>query len=84
MRFADDILQRYLRHFNENENDSLQLFIQSILEQMDHQDILEVFKSLSKEELNDMLGRHLSQSLVERLEQPTSNFEDDLNWRKVQ
>lgn len=85
MRFAEDLLQLYLRHFDDSESESLDLFIQSILEQMDHKDLLEVFESCPKEDLNKILGRYLSQNIVTKLNNTNVMAkEEDVNLKNVQ
>ncbi|MDL4842565.1 DUF6154 family protein [Aquibacillus rhizosphaerae] len=85
MRFADDLLQRYLRHFNDNESDSLDFFVQSILEQMDQKDLLEVFKACPKNELNEMLGNYLSSLMLEKLKEDNAATQDsDYYYKRVQ
>ncbi|MCT2535844.1 DUF6154 family protein [Aquibacillus koreensis] len=73
MRFADDLFQRYLRHFSDSDSGSLDLFIQSILEQMDHDDLLEVFESCTKSDLNNILSSYLSDIMIEKLRDTNSN-----------
>ncbi|WP_077625005.1 DUF6154 family protein [Sediminibacillus massiliensis] len=65
MKFADNLFELYLRHFNDK--DSLEVFIRSVLEQMDHEDLLEVMQGCPKEELNEMLGKYLNDQLETKI-----------------
>ncbi|WP_226035845.1 DUF6154 family protein [Aquibacillus saliphilus] len=86
MRFADDVVQLYLQHFNENEFDSFELFVQSILEQMDHNDLLEVFQRCDKEELNRILTNYLSEDIEDKIKNSTTVEDRDerTTCKKVQ
>ncbi|MRH44787.1 hypothetical protein GH741_19235 [Aquibacillus halophilus] len=88
MRFADDVLQLYLQHFNNNEHDdSLELFVQSILEQMDHNDLLQLVQRCNKEELNKILTNYLREDIEVKLKNTSSTTEDsdgNMTWKKVQ
>ncbi|QDP40933.1 hypothetical protein [Radiobacillus deserti] len=65
MRFANDILERYFQHFNDK--DSLDVFIYSVLEQMDEKDLIQVLKECDKSELNDLLTQFLRSKLEHEL-----------------
>ncbi|MDC3412410.1 hypothetical protein NC797_00060 [Aquibacillus sp. 3ASR75-11] len=61
MKFADHLLQLYIRHFNDK--DSLEVFIHSVLEQMDHEELMKVLNKCNKEELEEILGSYLRNNL---------------------
>ncbi|WP_053218818.1 DUF6154 family protein [Virgibacillus senegalensis] len=65
MKFADNLFELYLRHFEEKE--FLEVFIHSILEQMDHDDLLEVFEGCPKDELDEILGSYLNNKLETKI-----------------
>ncbi|MBM7570904.1 DUF6154 family protein [Aquibacillus albus] len=78
---SDELLQLYLRHFDDNESESLELFVRSILEQMDYQDIIEIVESYPKEELNKMLSNYLSNSIEGKLKGTSHNLKaDTFKW----
>ncbi len=83
MKFADTLFQLYLRHFDNKE--SLEAFIHSILEQMDQEDLMEIFKDCKKEELDEILGSYLNEELESKLSNKKVNGQtNELEWRKVQ
>ncbi|MDC3418278.1 DUF6154 family protein [Aquibacillus salsiterrae] len=73
MNFSDELFELYLQHFENDERESLQLFVQSILEQMDQHAIEKIIKSYSKGELSEMLTNHISNDIEEKLK-GTSSF----------
>lgn len=60
MKFANNLLHLYLRHFTYKDSlESLDLFIDSVLEQMDHRDLVEVLEECSREELEQIMRTYL-------------------------
>jgi hypothetical protein len=85
MKFADHLLQLYLHHFDDK--DSLEVFIHSVLEQMDYDEIVKVFTKCNKEELHDILGSYLSNNLESRIRyvEPTRMTNNgEQVWKSVQ
>lgn len=54
MKFADDLLALYNKHFSKE--DHLPIFVYSILEQLDHDDLIHILQDCNKEELQEVLG----------------------------
>lgn len=54
MKFADDLLALYQKHFSKE--DHLPIFVYSILEQLDKDDLLHILKDCSREELQELMG----------------------------
>ncbi|SDK08835.1 DUF6154 family protein [Sediminibacillus albus] len=67
MKFADNLFQLYLQHFDDQDKDFLEVFIHSVLEQMDHDDLLEVFEACQKDELDEILGNYLNSKLETKI-----------------
>ncbi|KGX89531.1 hypothetical protein N781_07410 [Pontibacillus halophilus JSM 076056 = DSM 19796] len=61
MKFAHELSNMYKRHFDEDQYVSL--FVYSILEQMNREDLLDVMNQCSKEELEQLLGSLLLNKL---------------------
>ncbi|WP_407271936.1 hypothetical protein [Radiobacillus sp. PE A8.2] len=77
MRFEEDLLQLYLRHFDNNDEESLEHFIQSVLEQMDEKDLLEVIHTCKKEELHSILSKHLQVNIENKLKFEQYDIDDN-------
>ncbi|QHE53337.1 DUF6154 family protein [Pontibacillus sp. HMF3514] len=54
MKFADDLLALYKKHFSKE--DHLPIFVYSILEQLDHEDLIHILQDCKKEELQDLVA----------------------------
>ncbi len=54
MKFADDLLELYKKHFAKE--DHLPVFVYSILEQLDHEDLIHILQDCKKEELQDLVA----------------------------
>jgi len=54
MKFADDLLALYHKHFSKE--DHLPIFVYSILEQLDHDDLIHIMQDCKKEDLQKVLG----------------------------
>lgn len=67
MKFADDVLCLYQRHFDQE--DYLTMFVYSILEQLDQEDLIHVMEECSKEELEEILAIYLIGVLQEKLKE---------------
>ncbi|WP_138420296.1 DUF6154 family protein [Aquibacillus sediminis] len=80
MKFADEVLELYLKHFNDDESESLEVFIHSILEQMDHKDLLEICRDCHKEELNTVLAHYLHNHVGNKLKNTIMDDEDDSSF----
>ncbi|UFT98173.1 DUF6154 family protein [Radiobacillus kanasensis] len=81
MRFANDILERYFQHFNDKE--SLDVFIYSVLEQMDETDLLQVLKECDKTELNELLTQFLRNKLEHELHEDDQELAASY-WTNIQ
>ncbi len=57
MKFADDLLALYKKHFSKE--DHLPIFVYSILEQLDHEDLIHILQDCKKEELQDLVASSL-------------------------
>ncbi len=54
MKFADDLLALYQKHFSKE--DHLPIFVRSILEQLDHDDLLHILQDCKKNDLQELIA----------------------------
>ncbi|KGX86752.1 DUF6154 family protein [Pontibacillus litoralis] len=64
MKFADNLFELYYKHFDTN--DHLHLFTQSIIEQLDYEDLCKLIQECTKEELEQMMTTYVLHQLKQK------------------
>ncbi|GGD05808.1 DUF6154 family protein [Pontibacillus salipaludis] len=67
MKFADSLSELYKKYFETD--DYLPLFVHSIIEQMDHKDLLQIVKQCQEEELQEFVASYI----IERMKKTSTN-----------
>ncbi len=80
MKLVDDLFNRYRYHLSGDEEDA-NIITFAVLEQMDREDLLELIEEMDEQELYDMVGLYMLETLKQKM--GAREMESSLLFRRL-